>query len=203
MSYGKDQALAYNSAAGGATGSVRVITLPDGLVHGHWNRCIGKRHGGALRFVHSDPSVLEVWDSSSQGQGGGDWALVHGVGVAELMERNPEAAAFLRDKSPSDWRYHHVKPVGIHPTDDDVIFVSLPGAVFAYSTEHVTMNLQCTHSCFTTPADTFPYEHPPFPVSIAAIRNSSVQASPRKSASYVGTKRKRDLSAMTTIPNRT
>ena len=60
MSYGKDQALAYNSAAGGATGSIRVIALPDGLVHGHWNRCIGERHGGALQFVHSNPSVLEV-----------------------------------------------------------------------------------------------------------------------------------------------
>jgi hypothetical protein len=116
------------------------------------------------------------------------------------MEWNPEAAAFLRDKSPSHWSYHHVKPIGIHPTDDDVIFVSLPGAVFAYSIEHGTMNLQCTHGCFTTPADTFPFVHPPFPVQIPAIRNSSVlMASPRKSASYVGTKRKRDLSAMIMI----
>ena len=91
MSYGKDQALAYNSAAGGATGSIRVITSPDGLVHGRWNRW----------FVHSDPSVLEVWDSSSQGQGGGDWALVHGVGVAELMERNQKQPRFCVTRAPA------------------------------------------------------------------------------------------------------
>lgn len=147
MSYSKDQAIAYNNAAGGggATGSIRVIALPDGLVHGRWNRCIGERQGGGLRYVQSDLWVLEVWhSSSSQDQSGRDWTLVHRISVELLMERNPGAAAFLRDKNPSHWSYHHGKPVGIHPADDDVIFVSLPGAVFAYSIEHGTMNLQCT-----------------------------------------------------------
>ncbi|CAL4949165.1 unnamed protein product [Urochloa decumbens] len=110
MSYGSNLVVAFNSNSVGSASDdslLRVITLPyvclvDG---GERNLCIGERHGGGLRYVESNRRVLQVWDAP---QGGGrhgvsSWTLVHRVGAAELVERNPGAAAFLRYKKPSTW----------------------------------------------------------------------------------------------------
>ncbi|KAL6615102.1 hypothetical protein ACP70R_037372 [Stipagrostis hirtigluma subsp. patula] len=178
-----DEAIAFISSGSGSDDAndsiVQLITVPPPLAGAAFNRCIGERPGGGLRYSHSNSSVLEVWDwQQLQAQAGGDhgvasWTLVHRVCVEELMQRNREAAAFLRGQTPRCPLHWHVKPIGFHPTNDDVIFVALPGAAFAYSVEHGTMSLQCAHDCdFTSTADTFPYVHPPYPVQIPAIKDS-------------------------------
>ncbi|CAL4956101.1 unnamed protein product [Urochloa decumbens] len=184
MSYGSNLVVAFNGSAASASDDslLRVITLPYYVClvgGGERNLCIGERHGGGLRYVESNRRVLQVWDAP-QGSGGhrhgvSSWTLVHRVGAAELVERNPGAAAFLRYKNPSTWDHQHLKPVGVHPTDDDIIFVALPGAVVAYSIEHGTVSLGCRNDDgFVTAADTFPYVHPPFPLQIPAIKTSTL-----------------------------
>ncbi|CAO2179475.1 unnamed protein product [Urochloa humidicola] len=172
MTYGSNLVIAFNSTSG----SLAVITLPNYLVDG--GGCIGERHGGGLRYMESNGRVLQVWDAATQGGDGGhagvsSWTLVHRVSAAELVEQNPGAVAFLRYKNPSAWDDRHLKPVGVHPTDDDVIFLALPGAVVAYSIEHGTVSLGCRNDDnFVSAADTFPYVHPPFPLQIPAIKTS-------------------------------
>ena len=101
------------------------------------------------------------------------------VGTAELVARNPGAAAFLRNKYPSTWNDHYFKPAGVHPTDDGVVFLALPGAVVAYSIEHGTMSLACAQDeDMVTASDTFPYVHPPFLQKIPPIKCSLVRALP-------------------------
>ncbi|OEL16793.1 hypothetical protein BAE44_0022193 [Dichanthelium oligosanthes] len=130
--YTGNLAISYNNATGAnAGGSATVITLPNRPGDGGWNRCIGERHGGGLRYMQSNSLVLQVWDAddsyAAQGGGGHDMSWVHKVGAVELMKRNPEAAAFLRNKTPSTWDHRQLKSVGVHPIDDDVIFLELPG----------------------------------------------------------------------------
>ncbi|GJM94108.1 hypothetical protein PR202_ga10724 [Eleusine coracana subsp. coracana] len=112
----RDQAIAYNSA----NHSVQVIPLPECLTQGKFKRSIGERLGGGLRYAHSNSSVFEVWDSK---EGGKNimWMLVHRVGVAELLERNTEAAALC----------DYPEPLGFHPTNEDVVFVTMADSVFA------------------------------------------------------------------------
>ncbi|KAK3161084.1 hypothetical protein QOZ80_1BG0071620 [Eleusine coracana subsp. coracana] len=153
-----DQAIAYNSA----NHSVQLIPLPECLAHGTFKRSIRERLGGGLRYAHSNSSVFEVWDSK---EGGKNimWMLVHRVGVAELLERNTEAAALC----------DYPEPLGFHPTNEDVVFVTMAESVFAYSIEHGTMNLQCAHDKFSRPSFCiFPYVHPPHLLQIPAIKNS-------------------------------
>ncbi|RLM92133.1 hypothetical protein C2845_PM08G15810 [Panicum miliaceum] len=123
-------AVAYNSVgAGDSLKAIKLPKYPDGT---GWNRCIGERHGGGIRYMESDRWMLQVWDAQGGGHGGTTWTLVHRVGTAELVARNPGAAAFLRNKYASTWDHHHFKPAGVHPTDDGVIFLVVPGAVVAY-----------------------------------------------------------------------
>jgi hypothetical protein len=120
-------AVAYSSAAG-AGNALEVIKLPKCPYGFGDNHCIGERHGGGLRYMESNRCLLQVWDAPArQGGGGGrhgtSWTLVHRVGTAELVARNPGAAAFLRNKYPSTWNDHYFKPAGVHPTDDGVVFL--------------------------------------------------------------------------------
>ncbi|KAL6615054.1 hypothetical protein ACP70R_037324 [Stipagrostis hirtigluma subsp. patula] len=149
-----DQAISYNFAKH----SFQVISLPNCLDDGTFKRSIGERQGGGLRYAHSNWSVFEVWDLQSEGANS-TWMLVHQVAVAELLEQNPEADGYLI-------------PLGFHPTNDDVVFLGMTGAVFAYSIEHGTMNLQCTHHRYDSPHpyNMFPYVHPPFRVHIPEIK---------------------------------
>ncbi|KAG0538157.1 hypothetical protein BDA96_03G211200 [Sorghum bicolor] len=183
-----DTAIAYHSASD----AFQVIALPRHLASRKRDRVIGERHGGGgsggggLRFAQSHASVLEVWEwndsqtttttTTTTRIARDAWTLLHRVGIAELLERNPEAAAAAGQGR------SHVTPVGFHPTDVDVVFLELPwGVVVAYSMEHGTMNLQCTHNGYGTSVNLFPYVHPPYPVQIPAINNnSSPLALPRK-----------------------
>ena len=104
---------------------------------------------------------------------------MHRVGTAELVARNPGAAALLRNKYTSTWSDRHIKPAGVHPTDDAVVFLALPGAVVAYSIEDGTMSLACAQDeGMETTSDTFPYGHPPFLQKIPPIKSSLVRALP-------------------------
>ncbi|RLN25231.1 hypothetical protein C2845_PM07G13310 [Panicum miliaceum] len=149
-------AIAYDSASD----SLRVINLPGS--GGRSKRCIAERHGGGgLRYARADASELEVWDSpTTEGRA---WTLAHRVGIRELLGLNADAT----------WLQRRVKPVGFHPTDVDVVFLTLPAGVAAYSIEHGTMDLLCAHDCFAARAYLFPYVHPPCPVQIPAIQNSA------------------------------
>ncbi|KAF8671001.1 hypothetical protein HU200_050279 [Digitaria exilis] len=138
---------------------VDVIRLPTGIGTSVWKHCccIGERHGGGLRYALSNDSVFEVWDLQTKG-GDSMWMLAHRVGIAQLLERNPEVAC--------------VRPLGFHPTDD-VVFLGIPGAVAAYSIQNGTMSLHhLTHDCYLRSRDMFPYVHPPYLVQIPAIKNS-------------------------------
>ncbi|TVU34194.1 hypothetical protein EJB05_16025, partial [Eragrostis curvula] len=132
----EDKAVAYNSVSH----SVHFIPLPRCIANTKMNRIIGERHGGGLRYAHGNSSVFEVWDSQTNRDGNIMWTLVYriGVSVTELLEWNPEAAGCLLE-SP------FIEPVGFHPTDDDVVFLGMPGAVAAYSMEYGTISIQCTH----------------------------------------------------------
>ncbi|TVU34197.1 hypothetical protein EJB05_16028, partial [Eragrostis curvula] len=130
----KDRAVAYNSV----NHSVRFVGLPRRLADAKMNRIIGERHGGGLRYAHANSLVFEVWDLQTKSDGNIRWKLVHRVGVTDILEWNPEAVGFLVESS-------IIKPVGFHPTDDDVVFLGMPGAVAAYSIEYGTMSIQCTH----------------------------------------------------------
>lgn len=162
----RNEAIAYNCA----NHSVQIIRVPKCLYDGTWKRSIGERPGGGLRYAHANSSVFEVWDSK---EGGGNimWMLVHRVGVAELLDQNPEAHAFFCDEPPTT-RRDYPAPLGFHPTNEDVVFINMPGSVFAYSMEHGTMSLQCTHDAYSAPPYMFPYVHPHHPVHIPAIKNS-------------------------------
>ena len=110
--------------------------------------------------MESNRCLLQVWDAPARQRGGGrhgtSWTLVHRVRTAELVAWNPGAAAFLRNKYPSTWNDHYFKPAGVHPTDDGVVFLALPGAVVAYSIEHGTMSLACAQDeDMVTTSDTF------------------------------------------------
>lgn len=163
----RNQAIAYNCA----DHSVQIIRLPKCPFDGRFRRSIGERRGGGLRYAHADSSVFEVWDSKEGGGGNLKWTLVHCVDVAELLEQNPEAHAFLWEEPPTT-RCDYPAPLGFHPTDEDVVFVNMPGSVFAYSMEHGTMNLQCTHDAYSAPPHMFPYVHPAHPLVIPAIKKS-------------------------------
>lgn len=178
-----DTAIAYHSASD----SFQVIELPRHLASRKRDRVIGERHGhgGGLRFAQSHASVLEVWECDSQSSetttttrtARDAWTLLHRVAITELLERNAEAAAVMPHGS------HIVTPVGFHPTDVDVVFLEVPGAaaMLAYSMEHGTMNLQWTHNGDGTSVHVFPYVHPPYPVQVPRINNSSALAAlPRK-----------------------
>jgi hypothetical protein len=69
-------------------------------------------------------------------------------------------------------------PVGFHPTDEDVVFVALPDAVFAYSIKHGTMSPGCTtHGCLLPiVSDVYPYVHPAYPVQIPAIKDRNLRS---------------------------
>ncbi|KAK3164600.1 hypothetical protein QOZ80_1AG0021680 [Eleusine coracana subsp. coracana] len=162
-----DTAIAYNCA----NHSVQIIPLPKCIFDGAFKRTIGERPGGVLRYAHANSSVFEVWDSKEGGRNIVMWMLVHRVGVAELLEQNPEAHALFCDETPTT-RGDYPAPIGFHPTDEDIVFVNMPGSIFAYSMEHGTMNLQCTHDAYSRPPYMFPYVHPPHLVQIPAIKNS-------------------------------
>ncbi|KAG2589499.1 hypothetical protein PVAP13_5NG361743, partial [Panicum virgatum] len=132
--------VAYKSAgAGGTLDVIKLPTYPDG---DGMNQCIGERHGGGLRYMDSNRSVFQVWDAPARKAiNRRPWTLVHRVGTTELVARNPGAAALLRNKYTSTWSDRHIKPAGVHPTDDAVVFLALPGAVVAYSIEDGTMSL--------------------------------------------------------------
>ncbi|KAF8696688.1 hypothetical protein HU200_036312 [Digitaria exilis] len=151
-----DHAILYSSDEH----SVDVIRLPTGIGTSVWKHCccIGERHGGGLRYALSNDSVFEVWDLQTKG-GDSMWMLAHRVGIAQLLERNPEVACG--------------RPLGFHPTDDGVVFLGIPGAVAAYSIQNGTMSLHhLTHDCYLRSRDMFPYVHPPYLVQIPAIKNS-------------------------------
>ncbi|KAK3164598.1 hypothetical protein QOZ80_1AG0021660 [Eleusine coracana subsp. coracana] len=164
----KHQAVTYNSV----NHTVQVIPLPRCVADGKWNRFIGERHGGGLRYAHSNLSVLEVWDSRTKSDGTIIWMLAHRLGAMELLERNPEAASFLLG---GDTTSSVIKPIGFHPTNDDVVFLGLPRAVATYSIENGTLSLQCTSHydlSYSYPDGMFPFVHPPYPLLIPAINNS-------------------------------
>ncbi|CAL4949148.1 unnamed protein product [Urochloa decumbens] len=160
------QAVVYNSDKH----SVEVIKLPPCLGNGIWRICIGERHGGGLRYAISNASVFDVWFLQTNGGGDSMWMLAHRVGIAQLLEQNPEAADFMLDSRMS------ITPLGFHSTDDNVVFLGVSGksdAVAAYSIENGIMSLhQLTSSCLLRSTDMFPYVHPPYLVQIPAIKNS-------------------------------
>ncbi|TVU34195.1 hypothetical protein EJB05_16026, partial [Eragrostis curvula] len=182
----EDKAIVYNSTSAAHNYSIQVINLPPQYIIGcEQNRCLGEPHGGGggglgLRYTHANDSVFEVWESEVVGF---EWKQRDKVSIAVLMELNPEAATFLRNGDPAAGSSLHgaFTPLGFHPTDDDVIFVALPGAVFAYSIGHRTLNLlQRTHELESaTPADVFPYVHPAYPVQIPPVKNSSIRQESR------------------------
>ncbi|CAO2179499.1 unnamed protein product [Urochloa humidicola] len=158
-------AIVYNSDKH----SVEVIKLPPCFGSGIWSSCIGERHGGGLRYALSDALVFDVWDLQTKG-GDSMWMLAHRVGIAQLLEQNPEAAMLGSGSRIS------ITPLGFHPTDDDFVFFGFSGAsnaVAAYSTKNGIMSLhQLTHSDFLRSTDMFAYVHPPYLVQIPTIKNS-------------------------------
>ncbi|KAK3164597.1 hypothetical protein QOZ80_1AG0021650 [Eleusine coracana subsp. coracana] len=161
----EDKAVVFNSV----NHSVKVITLPCCIDKRQENRVIGEKRpqGGGLRYAHSNSSAFEVWDSSQTKSDDGDitWMLVHRIGVNELFQRNPDVLF-----GPSS----HIKPIGFHPTNDDIVFFGMPKAVVAYSIGRSTMSSQYTDN-YMSYNDVFPFVHPPYPVPIPAIKNSVQQ----------------------------
>ncbi|KAF8670998.1 hypothetical protein HU200_050276 [Digitaria exilis] len=134
---GEDHATLYNSDEHSVVG---VIRLPHVIGNGIYRHCcIGERHGGGLRYARSNNSVVEVWDSQTK-VGDNMWTLVHRIGIAQLLEQNPEVASIR------PWQRTEVA-VSFHPTDDDVVFLGISsGPVAAYSIQNGTTNLhQLTH----------------------------------------------------------
>ncbi|KAL6615051.1 hypothetical protein ACP70R_037321 [Stipagrostis hirtigluma subsp. patula] len=167
--------LAYNSE----NHTFRFIPLPDRGADGQWNWIIGEDKRGGLRFARSNSSVLEVWNTQKE-SGDGMWMLVQRVSIAELLERNPQVDAFLCCKLQKDYdalinRNQCLKLLSFHPTNDDIIFLRMPGALASCSVKHGTMNLQCTYKSSSEPSDSdmYPYVHPSYQVKIPAIKNSN------------------------------
>ncbi|TVU34192.1 hypothetical protein EJB05_16023, partial [Eragrostis curvula] len=162
-----DYAIAYNSSS--ANNPILEIALPPRLPGWEDNRCIGeRRHGWGLQFAQSNSSsVLEVWKSDLIG---GRWSLSLRVTIADLVALNPEVAgSFMCDR----YGNTRINPVGFHPTDEDVVFIAMPGAVFAYSMERGTLTLlRRTKDCLI-PADVYPYTHPDYPVQVPAIKDDA------------------------------
>ncbi|CAM0954056.1 unnamed protein product [Alopecurus aequalis] len=162
-----DKFIAYNSLHH----TVQVLPVPS-RVHGTTlvlNRCIGERHGGALRYAHFDCSVFQVWDMQTGDMDGISWKLVHNVGVKELAERNPEATALVTQHESVECLINDnslFSVLGFHPTAD-IIFLDVNGNVGAYSIEHGTITHQCPYQYFEH--DVFPYVHPAHHVEIPAI----------------------------------
>ncbi|KAL6615431.1 hypothetical protein ACP70R_037701 [Stipagrostis hirtigluma subsp. patula] len=84
--------------------SLRILPVPSLAYKSVVNRCIGERRGGGLRYAHLDVTdQFKVWDRQLLDTGadgdGAQWAVVHQIGVVEMMRRNPEAAAVMRARA--------------------------------------------------------------------------------------------------------
>ncbi|KAM0892080.1 hypothetical protein ACQ4PT_025978 [Festuca glaucescens] len=172
-----DKLIAYNSL----NHTIRVLPLPS-RIHDTTalNRCVGERQGGGLRYAHFDFSLFQVWDLQSGGVNGVWWKMMHQVGVMELAERNPEAAALVTKPEYVECRVNAnssgsslFSVLGVHPTAD-TIFLDVNGNVGAYSIDHGTIGYQCPGQYFHD--DVFPYVHPARPVEIPAIKKEPLHA---------------------------
>ncbi|KAL6615432.1 hypothetical protein ACP70R_037702 [Stipagrostis hirtigluma subsp. patula] len=156
-----DRVIMYSSV----DHSLRVLPVPSRAYNSVVNRCIGERRGGGLRYAHFDVTEFKVWDQQLDGAGA-QWAVVHHIGVVEMMERNPETAAFMRARAwlgvEKSMKLNVLFSVlSFHPTDDDIVFLGVPGAVAAYSIQHCTMSFRCICSFHpSAPDQMFPYAHP-------------------------------------------
>ncbi|CAM0879899.1 unnamed protein product [Alopecurus aequalis] len=159
--------------------TIQVLPLPR-RVHDTktvLNRCIGGRETGALRYAHFDCSVFQVWDLQTNNINGPWWKLVHHVGVMELAQRNPEAAALVTKPENVERRINATSEaslfslLGFHPTAD-IIYLDINHTVGAYSIEHGTITYQCPDTYYND--DVFPYVHPAHPVEIPAIKKTTL-----------------------------
>jgi hypothetical protein len=115
-----------------------------------------------------------VWDWDQQDDQHGSWVLAHSVSVAELLRRNPEANAFMDGR-----KAKLLSPLGFHPTDEDVVFLEVAGAMAAYSIESGALTLLSVFDhLLLEPRDVFPYEHPHYPVDVPAVKSSGIPESP-------------------------
>ncbi|TVU34201.1 hypothetical protein EJB05_16032, partial [Eragrostis curvula] len=167
-----DEALRYISLSN----RIEYLGLPRRLADGQQNRCIGAGVIDGVRYAQSDAWLIELWIQDVTGH---DWVLAFWAGVPQLMELNPEAAAFMSDKNVPPGTFDPLTPVGFHPTDETIVFVALPGAVFALCMESLTLDLWCTHDCLATPQQIFPYQHSCVMRRIPVIKNS-IPGRPRR-----------------------
>uniref|UniRef100_A0ACD5X231 Uncharacterized protein n=2 Tax=Avena sativa TaxID=4498 RepID=A0ACD5X231_AVESA len=168
----KDKVIAYNCN----NYSIQVLPLPDSVPECPYNRCIGERQGGVLRYAHFDSSFFEVWDLRREGENGMCWTLVHQVGVMELAQQNLEtatrAATFVGSTIQGRINSSLIWVLGFHPTED-IVYMDVANAVASYSMEQGTIRYGSPRKCFCM--DVFSYVHPAHPVKIPTIKDTPLE----------------------------